>query len=218
MSEAHAHAHAHAHHFESLAHQERAARLGVWVFLSSETLLFAGLFGLYAAYRMEFPATFHEGIAHMAHVLGAVNTFLLLTSSLTAALSIPALRLGRRKLAAALVGVTVLFGVAFLGIKAVEYAAHIREGMTPVAGDFSMRGHPSLVIFSTLYFMMTGLHALHVLAGVTVLAWIGRLVFVGRLAGERAYPLELGVLYWHLVDAVWVFLWPLFYLTGGHHP
>jgi cytochrome c oxidase subunit 3 len=178
-------------------------------------LLFAGLFGLYAAYRAHYAAAFHEGISHMEHALGAVNTFVLLTSSLSAALSLPALALGRRRTATALCWLTAACGLVFLAIKGFEYAAHFRHGMYPGSLSEAMRTTP-LGIFTSLYFAMTGLHALHVLAGVGVLCVLGYWLSTGRLPREKSYPLELGVLYWHLVDAVWVFLWPLFYLTGGH--
>jgi cytochrome c oxidase subunit 3 len=188
----------------------------MWVFLSSETLLFAALFGLYAGYREHYPAVFHEGIREMAQALGAVNTFVLLTSSLSAALSLAMLRLGRARAAAGLCWLTVLFGLIFLSIKAVEYSEHIRHGLYPRAtGALPESATAGLGIFASLYFAMTGLHALHVLAGICVLGFLGRWVYRRRLTANRSYPLELGVLYWHLVDAVWVFLWPLFYLTGG---
>lgn len=206
-----------AEHFATRAHQEAAAELGMWTFLSSETLLFAGLFGLYASYRAAYPAAFRAGMAHMAHGLGALNTFVLLTSSLSAAVSVSALRAGLRRLSLGLLAVTAALGVAFLAVKGVEYADHFREGMVPGGrtGFFLENAVGGLPIFVTLYFLMTGLHALHVTGGVALLCVMGVRVARSGITPEVPYPLELAVLYWHLVDVIWVFLWPMFYFGRG---
>jgi cytochrome c oxidase subunit 3 len=208
--------HQHAHHFASFEQQVVAARLGMWVFLGSETLLFAALFGLYAAYRAEYGAAFEEGMRHMEHELGAVNTLILLTSSLFAALAVEALERGGRRVTLGLTAATVGLGVAFLTVKGIEYAAHIRDGMVPNGhGAFFLEHRDrGLPVFVTLYYLMTGLHALHVTAGLVILLWLGRSVMRGTITETRAHPFELGVLYWHLVDTLWVFLWPMFYFAG----
>jgi len=206
-----------AEHFASLEHQATAAEVGMWVFLSSETLLFAGLFGLYAAYRTANAAAFRFGMEHMAHALGATNTFVLLTSSFSAAVALAALRAGRERLAVSLVAVTVALGLVFLVIKGVEYTDHVERGMYPGSSSGFLVQHPlrGLTIFVVLYFLMTGLHALHVTAGVAVLSVLALRVVRGSITREVHHPLELGVLYWHLVDMVWVFLWPMFYFARG---
>jgi cytochrome c oxidase subunit 3 len=204
-------------HFADLCHQKSAAEVGVWVFLSSETLLFAGLFGLYTTYRTANPEAFRIGMEHMAHVLGATNTFVLLTSSFSAALSLASLHAGRTRLAASLVALTVAFGLVFLVIKGVEYADHIHNGMYPGAIGELVWARPvrGVGVFVALYYLMTGLHALHVTAGIAVLTWLGSRIVKGTVTRRFAHPLELGVLYWHLVDMVWVFLWPMFYFARG---
>jgi len=207
----------HAHHFVSFDQQVVAARLGMWIFLGSESLLFAALFGLYASYRAEDTAAFVEGMRHMAHDLGAINTLILLTSSLVAALGLEALEHDQRRLATLLAALTAALGIAFLVIKGVEYAEHIRDGMIPGGhGSAFYVAHPErgLPVFVTLYFLMTGLHAAHVTAGVTILLWLCVSVARGKITAERHHPFELGVLYWHLVDTLWVFLWPMFYFAG----
>ena len=207
-----------AHHFATFEQQVLAARLGMWVFLGSETLLFAALFGLYAAYRTEYTAAFDEGMRQMSHGLGAINTLVLLTSSLVAALGA---RRPRERGAAwprcvALLLGTAALGVVFLALKSVEYADHIRHGMVPGGhGPFFVE-HPitGLPVFVTLYFVMTGLHAMHVTVGVVILLWLSASVARGRITEAAPHPVELGVLYWHLVDTLWVFLWPMFYFAG----
>ncbi len=200
-------------HFEDLEKQAHAARLGMWVFLGSEVLFFGALFGLYASYRVAYGELFRQAAGHTDLALGTVNTFILLTSSFTVAMSIHAARQARPRAATALLALTVVLGAAFLALKGVEYASHFREGIYP-GGEYRFEELPEggARVFFTLYYFMTGLHALHVLGGVGVLAWLaGR---ARREAFGPLYdtPLELGGLYWHFVDIVWLFLWPLFYL------
>jgi cytochrome c oxidase subunit 3 len=196
---------------------EHAAQLGMMVFLASEALLFAALFALYGAYRATYPAAFALGVAHATRTLGTINTAVLLTSSLAAAASVHALRVGRRARSLALLALTLLLGVGFLVIKLSEYAQHLREGITPSGQGRFFALHPAagLPSFWTLYYVTTGLHAVHVVIGLTVLAWLWVRVARGRVTAERDYPLALGVTYWHLIDVVWIFVWPLYYLAGG---
>lgn len=204
-----------AEHFESTAQQAHAARLGTWVFLASELLLFAGLFALYGAYRGHFPSGFREGIQHATKWQGSLNTLLLLTSSTLVALAVDALRRDRPARAWLLSGSTILLGAAFLAIKLHEYRGHFALGIYPGgAGDY-FAGHatPGLATFWTLYFATTGLHAIHVLIGMLVLGVTCIGLLRGSITARRSYPLENAALYWHLVDLIWIFVWPLYYLA-----
>jgi cytochrome c oxidase subunit 3 len=201
--------------YDSLERQHATAQLGMWVFLGSETLLFAGLFALYAAYRFVYPAEFHAASAHANLLIGTINTYLLLTSSLTMALAIHATRQGHRRRTVALLAVTIAFGLAFDVLKFVEYAGHLREGLAPGAYyAFDALATRGVVLYVTLYYLLTGLHALHVTGGVCVLVWLAVRARRGDFTPEAHIALELGGLYWHLVDLVWIFLWPLLYLIG----
>jgi cytochrome c oxidase subunit 3 len=207
---------AHLEHFQDLERQAHAARLGIWVFLASELLLFAGLFALYGAYRVHYPQAFGWGVDHNVRALGTLNTAILISSSYAVATSVHALRQGRSKLAAGLLGFTLLCGAAFLFIKGIEYAGHFREGVFPGGhGAFFASRPEGLKVFYTLYFLMTGLHGIHVLVGMGLLGWLLSKVLRGHLAVPRTHPLEIGAVYWHLIDVVWIFLWPIFYLTPG---
>jgi cytochrome c oxidase subunit 3 len=199
--------------YESLERQHTTARLGMWVFLGSESLLFAGLFALYAAYRFTYPVEFHAASAHANLVIGTVNTYILLTSSLTVALAIHATRCGQRRRTVALLGATIALGLAFDVLKVIEYAGHLAEGIAP-GGYYAFGGLPAhgVVLYVTLYYLLTGLHALHVTGGVVVLIWLARRAQRGDFTPRSHIALELGGLYWHLVDLVWIFLWPLLYL------
>lgn len=202
-----------ADHFEDLAKQGHAARLGMWAFLGSETLLFAGLFALYAAYRTQQREAFHAAGQLMDVAIGTTNTFVLLTSSLTVALAVWAARAARPRLCAALLGATLALGLAFLALKGLEYGHHVRDGIVPGDGWHHAGLPPGARLFFTLYYCMTGLHALHVLAGMGVLCWCLAHARRGRFTPERHTGLELGAMYWHLVDLIWIFLWPLLYLV-----
>lgn len=201
--------------YDSLERQHATAQLGMWVFLGSETLLFAGLFALYAAYRFAYPAEFHAASAHANLLIGTINTYILLTSSLTMALAIHATRQGQRRRTVALLAVTIAFGLAFDALKLVEYAGHLREGLAPGAYyAFDALAPRGVVLYVTLYYLLTGLHALHVTGGVCVLVWLAVRARRGDFTPQSHIALELGGLYWHLVDLVWIFLWPLLYLIG----
>jgi cytochrome c oxidase subunit III len=201
------------HHFSSLARQNEAMRLGMWLFLATEILLFAGLFTGYAVYRFEFPLAFAACSRHLELTLGTVNTVVLITSSLTVALAIHFARSNRPRAAAICLGITLLFALAFLGIKAVEYTAHFHEKSLPGKYyAFEEVKIPGAAMFFSLYFMMTGLHGLHVVIGMSVLSWLTWRTLQGRYTSRYYTGLELGGLYWHLVDLVWIFLYPLLYL------
>jgi cytochrome c oxidase subunit 3 len=199
--------------FADLERQDEALTFGMWVFLASELLLFAALFTLYAAYRVMYPAGFAAAIAHNTFAFGTANMYVLLTSSLLAALAVSAGRAGQPRRCARLLAGTALLGLVFLGIKGWEYARHIHEGSLP--GPYYHFGDvpgPGGNRFFLLYWVMTGFHAAHVAAGVSVVAFMAVRARAGRYRRDRLVRLEMGTLYWHLVDLVWIFLWPLFYL------
>jgi len=202
-----------AHHFSSLARQNEAMRLGMWLFLATEILLFAGLFTGYSVYRFQFPEAFADCSRHLELTLGTVNTIVLITSSLTVALAIHFARTDSPRAAAFCLVLTLLLALGFLGIKAVEYSEHFRERSLPGKYyAFEAVKTPGAAMFFTLYFIMTGIHGLHVIAGMLVLSWILRRTLQGRYSSRYYTGLELGGLYWHLVDLVWIFLYPLLYL------
>jgi cytochrome c oxidase subunit 3 len=204
-------------HFENLNKQAHAARLGMWVFLASEVLFFAGLFALYATYRVEHPEGFGEGVLHNTVAWGSTNTGVLLVSSYTIALAVHELRRGKARGAAMLTAATIFLGLCFLAIKTGEYFEHFREGIYPgsVGEFFREHRNPGIGMFFTLYFCMTGLHALHVFVGMCVLSFLLFKILRGDVGVWAPHPLAIGAVYWHLVDVVWIFLWPLFYLVPG---
>jgi cytochrome c oxidase subunit III len=184
-------------HYADLEQQEHAARFGMWIFLASEIILFGGCIALYAAYRLTMPALFTEGIRENLRLMGAINTALLLVSSFLAARAVSSAKAGDRRKTALLLAGTALLGVAFLAIKTHEYAHHFAGGSSPGRS-----------VFRATYYLLTGLHAAHVAAGVLLLAVLAILPL-------RPRAIENGALYWHLVDVIWIFLFPLLYLTGG---
>ena len=191
-----------------------AAKIGMWLFLFTELLLFGGLFLLFAAYRSKYPADFHHASGELNAVIGVTNTFVLLTSSLTMALGITAIQKGNRKLAMILVGITVAFGFVFLVNKYFEWSAEIiHHHLYPNSAVLLQRPHGEILFFG-LYFTMTGLHGLHVIAGIIVLSIMLVLVAKGKINQDDFVKLENGGLYWHLVDIIWIFLLPLFYLVA----
>jgi cytochrome c oxidase subunit 3 len=200
--------------YDSFATQEESLEFGMWIFLGSELLLFAALFALYAAYRAMFLADFKQAIHHNTLAFGTVNMYVLLTSSLLAALSVSAVRADRPRTAALLLVGTALLGLAFLGIKVAEYAEHVRDGALP-GPYYRFAELPTYGAnrFFTLYWVMTGVHALHVTAGVAVVAWMAARAWRGFYRAGLHAKLVMGTLYWHLVDVIWIFLWPLLYLS-----
>ncbi len=191
----------------------QAAKIGMWLFVFSEFILFGGLFLLYASYRMKYSGDFHEGGQEMNVVIGVLNTFVLLTSSLTVAMAITAIQNGQRKRAQVLLASTLVLGLLFLVNKGIEWAGEIGRGMYP-NGPVLLKRPPGLNLFFGLYYTMTGLHGIHVLAGVGVLATVLVLVSRGRIDRRNYVILETAGLYWHLVDIIWIFLLPLFYLAA----
>jgi cytochrome c oxidase subunit 3 len=203
-----------AHHFSSLEVQTDAARLAMWLFLATELLLFGGLFTAYAYYRWLFPDGWREGSHHMSLLLGTVNTFILLASSFFVAMSIHFARVGKSKLIVAMLSIAILCGIAFMVLKAVEYTDHFEHGLFP--GRFLSAAdvrQPGTAMFFVLYYLTTGLHAIHVTIGLAVLAVMAVRASRGAFGPYYYTPLDLGGLYWHLVDIIWIFLYPLLYLV-----
>ena len=193
-------------------HQDyTGSKIGMWLFLLSELILFGGLFLLYSSYRYKNPFDFHLAAWELNRVLGTINTLILITSSLTIALSILFVQKGDRRLSGLLLLATIFLGLLFLGIKYVEWTAKIEHGLYPNSPRLLGRSKGE-VLFYGLYYSMTGLHGLHVLVGLFVLSGMLILMMKGKINENRFIPLENTGLYWHLVDIIWIFLFPLFYL------
>jgi cytochrome c oxidase subunit III len=187
------------------------SKLGMWLFLFTEILLFGGLFLIYSVYRAVHPDEFHAAAKELSTTLGAVNTSVLLTSSLTMALAIAALRQGKRNASIIYQSITILFGIAFLVNKYFEWTGHIHQGIFPNSPELLSRGHGEILFFG-LYYVMTGLHGLHVIAGVLLIGIMLSFTLKGSISDGKFNRLENTGLYWHLVDIIWIYLFPLFYL------
>ena len=203
-----------AHQFDDYEQQQEASTMGMWLFLATEILFFGGLFLGYTVYRGMYPAAYGEASRHLDIVLGTINTAVLLCSSLTMAMAIHEAQLGNRRLVILFLIITMILGAAFLGIKFYEYYQKYVEHLVPGAG-FVWEGpdetHASL--FFIFYFVMTGMHAVHMIIGLGVMTVMVVLSARGKFNSIYYSPLELGGLYWHFVDIVWVFLFPLLYLV-----
>ncbi len=205
------------HHFDTLAQQKDASQLGMWVFLVTEILFFGGLFTAYTVYRWSWALGFADASRHMDVRLGTVNTAVLICSSLTMAMAVHSAATDKRRRIIPYLAVTMVLGATFLAIKAVEYTEHIRHHLFPgpsfhYAGP---HGRPAELFFS-LYFAMTGLHALHMVIGLGILTVLVVQARKGRYGAAWHTPVEMSGLYWHFVDIVWIFLFPLLYLIGRH--
>lgn len=194
-----------------LEESNTSAKLGMWLFILSELLLFGGMFILYSAYRYKNPVDFHHASRELEVLLGTFNTLILLTSSLSVAASISALQRGQSKLSMVLLMVTMALGLLFLFNKGFEWGAKIEHGIYPNSPALLARAKGEVLFFG-LYYVMTGLHGLHVLVGICILCGMLILIAKDKLNPTRFVPLENAGLYWHLVDIIWIFLYPLFYL------
>lgn len=216
-----------AQHFDDLAQQRRAATLGMWVFLSTELMLFGGLFGSYIVYRYLYPTAFAEAGTHMAWGLGSINTVVLISSSFTAVLAVYGAQTQSRGIVLIGVALTILLGLTFLGIKSYEYYIDYEEQLIPgYHFNESMwvnwtetRFTPAMYIlqvkmFFVLYFIMTGLHAVHMIGGMTALTCLFVGVWREQVQLEDPSLVENIALYWHFVDVIWIFLLPLLYLNA----
>jgi cytochrome c oxidase subunit 3 len=219
------------HHFADLKQQKAAASLGMWVFIAQEVLFFGGLFATYAVYAMKYTEAFEAGSAHLSWPVGFFNTLVLIGSSLTMAMGVHSAALGRSKRVVGWLLATILLGSIFLGVKYFEYGEKIRpcfgvgagpgclvpgERFDPSVLHVSEAMAPQTQIFYSLYFAMTGLHALHMIVGIPIIAFIAHAAGKGRYSAEWHTPVEMVGLYWHFVDIIWIFLFPLFYLMGLH--
>ena len=204
-----------AHHFDDWDQQYDSCVLGMWVFLVSEIMFFGGVFATYMVYRLLYPDAFAHASQHLDVYLGTINTFILLTSSLTMALAVRAAHLGKSRHVALMIAATMVLGIVFLGIKFYEYHHKYEEGLAPLLGlPFNYQGSDAgpTRIFYGLYFGMTGVHALHMIIGIAILALYILPAWRGRYAGHNSLAVEIIGLYWHFVDLVWIFLFPMLYL------
>lgn len=218
MSEAHE-ATLVAEQFDDRGQQYQAASLGMWIFLSTEVLFFGGLLASYTIYRYLYLPGFEIGSRHLSVFWGATNTAVLICSSLTMALAVRAAQLGKKKQIISLLFVTLIFGLIFLLIKfGMEWRHEYMDGLAP-ALNFTYHGAQArhVELFMVFYFVLTGLHALHMIIGVGVLTGLIILASRNRFATGNVNAVEIAGLYWHFVDIVWIFLFPLLYLIGGRY-
>jgi len=190
---------------------EVGAKMGMWLFLFTEMLFFGGMFLLYAVYRTDYTADFYAASSELNRMIGAINTVILITSSFTAALSLSQIKKGALRPAAVSLGITALLGTVFLIIKYTEWSAKIGHGIYPGSAYFNDLAHGK-VLFYSLYFVMTGIHAFHVLIGIIVFAVILFMIRKGTVNERNFVKLENSALYWHFVDIAWIYLFPMLYL------
>jgi cytochrome c oxidase subunit 3 len=206
-----------AHQFDDLEQQVEATTFGMWVFLATELLFFGGLFAAYLVYRNWYPDAFTAGSRELLVWAGTTNTAVLITSSLTMALAVAAAQNGQRRALLMLLLVTMALGCVFLGIKAFEYRAEYLAHHVPgLDFQFEAAEFRHAQLFFSLYFVMTGLHALHMIIGLGLMSVMTWWAYRGTITGTYYSPIELSGLYWHFVDIVWIFLFPLLYLVGRH--
>jgi cytochrome c oxidase subunit 3 len=221
-----------ASHFDDIHQQREAAMFGMWLFLATEVLLFGGMFTAYTAYRCWYNASFEAGSSKLNVLIGSLNTLVLLTSSLTMALAVYAARTGNRRMMLWNLAFTVIFGFMFLGFKSREYYKDYVDNLIPGTSHFDPEewhrmakeeNDPEIVparvaLFYMFYYIMTGIHGLHVSVGIGLLIWLWVKGYRGNLPPARYITVEVTGLYWHFVDVVWIFLLPLMYLIGTHTP
>jgi cytochrome c oxidase subunit 3 len=206
-----------AHHFDDAGQQHDASTLGMWIFLATEVMFFGGLFATYIVYRTFYPDAFAAASNVLDVRLGTTNTAVLIGSSLTMALAVHAGQLGRPRAIVGWLTATIGLGTLFLCIKGYEYTQKFHEHLVPgphFVWPGPDPGHAR--IFFGLYFTMTGVHALHMVVGIGLLSWLIRAARRGRFSAAYSTPVELVGLYWHFVDIIWIFLFPLLYLVGRH--
>jgi len=227
------------HHFENMEQQREAGTLGMWVFLVTEIMFFGGMFMANILYRNSYPAAFASASNHLDITLGAVNTAVLIVSSFTMALAVYGTQIGRRHLQITCLILTLILGLTFLGIKGVEYYGKFEDRLIPgqlipshpFNPQVQVEGQPvdphklhllpgatikQVELFYWIYFAMTGMHALHMIIGAGILSFLLYFSFKGRYDPEYHSSVEVSGLYWHFVDIVWIFLFPLLYLLGRH--
>lgn len=209
------------HHFADLKQQKATSTFGMWIFLVTEIMFFGGMFTAYLVYRLSYYNAWVAGSQTMEIRLGAINTAVLICSSLTMVMAVHFAKLGNRRLTAVFLILTLALGFAFLGVKAVEYHGHWVHHEVPGpnfhfehVGNYDPR---QVSMFFSLYFAMTGMHALHMIIGAGLLIWLLIANGRGRFSTEYNSPVEMVGLYWHFVDLVWIYLFPLLYLISHHH-
>jgi cytochrome c oxidase subunit 3 len=207
--------------FDTEAQQKNASALGMWIFLVTEIMFFGGMFAVYTVYRSWYPDVFAIASSSLNEIIGALNTGVLLLSSFTMVMAVRAGQLGQRKMIVIFLILTLVFGFAFLGVKAFEWNQKFEEHHIPGQASFHLdgvraeeQGHAQL--FFSIYFAMTGLHALHMVIGVAILLTLIVLARKGRFSASYYTPVDVAGLYWHFVDIIWIFLFPLLYLIDRH--
>ncbi|HUP02590.1 MAG TPA: cytochrome c oxidase subunit 3 family protein [Bryobacteraceae bacterium] len=217
-TESHAESPALREQFNTAAQQKDASGLGMWIFLITEVMFFGGLFAAYTIYRSSFPDIFGAASRTLNTTIGAVNTAVLLCSSFTMVLAVRAGQLGKRKQIAVFLILTLILGLVFLGVKAYEWDQKFIEHHVP-GPSFHMEGVPDqghAQLFFSLYFAMTGLHALHMVVGAGLLTWLLIENSRGKFSADYYTPIDMIGLYWHFVDVIWIFLFPLLYLIDRY--
>jgi cytochrome c oxidase subunit 3 len=212
------------HHFDNLEQQKESSTLGMWTFLVTEIMFFGGLFLLYTVYRVQYPEAFAEASRQLDIPLGLINTVILIGSSLTMALGVHTAALGKKRATASWLLATVLLGSVFLGVKVVEYQHKFEHHLVPgphfAPEHIPLEQRRAAEIYFSLYFAMTGLHATHMIIGIPILLVLAFLAQRGAYSRSYYTPVELFGLYWHFIDIIWIFLFPLLYLIDpslGRH-
>ena len=208
----HIHQHKVASHFDSASQEFESAKLGMWLFIVQEILFFSALFVAYTVFRYLHPKMFIEAAAHLSWVLGSVNTLVLLFSSFTMAMAIRSAMVGRKEATRLFLIITFLCACFFMGIKCIEYIEKISHGYVPSKWFSGYGTEETLHLFFGIYFCLTGLHAIHVFVGMGLIIWLYIKNERNHFSPNYYTPLEIVGLYWHLVDIIWIFLFPLLYL------
>ncbi len=206
--------------FDTEAQQKDASTLGMWIFLITEVMFFGGMFTAYTVYRRAYSDAFAVASSSLNVTIGAINTAVLLVSSFTMVMAVRASQLGRRRTLILFLVLTLILGGVFLGVKAYEWNEKFEQHHVP-GPSFHLDGVPQqghAQLFFSLYFAMTGLHALHMVVGVGILSWLIWMAYKGRFTAEYNTPVDIAGLYWHFVDIIWIFLFPLLYLIDRHLP
>jgi cytochrome c oxidase subunit III len=212
------------HHFDNLEQQHASERLGIWMFLATEVLFFGGLFGAYTVYRSYYPTEFEFASSKLNRTIATVNTLFLITSSLTITLGIRAAKLGQRAALIRFLLITAALGAAFMVMKGFEYAEDFHEHILPgtaFGGEIKEQAEHlqldtgKVQLFLCFYYIMTGIHGIHILVGIGCILWLVWEARRGNIPPENYSTVEVVSLYWHLVDAIWLFLMPLLYLAGA---
>lgn len=202
-----------AHQFDNALQQYESGNLGMWLFLLTEVMFFGGMFGAYAIYRSWYPEAFEIASRTTNIPLGAFNTVVLIVSSLTMALAVQSAQLGKQKRLALMIALTMLFGATFLGVKYIEYSEKWHHHHVPgLNWQWEGEGGREVQILFCLYFGMTGMHAMHMVVGLGIMTWLLITALKGHYTADYYNPVEISGLYWHFVDIVWIFLFPLLYL------